>query len=302
MTIKSYLLRILLFSLPFLSYVIIAFYIDPYNIIREEQQLGLIQQKEGIAKKINYPLYKLVAYQKAPSEVLLLGDSRTNAISSAYIESLIHQKTFNMAYGNGTLEEIIQSFWEANLHQSPKQVYIGINFNLYNEANKRDRVSEAISLKNSLIHYLLSTYCLKSTYLILKAQLFNQNIDIEKPPFSREDFWKHQLAVSAKTFYKRFIPPNYYKKELAKIATYCTKNNIKLVFFIPPTHIDLQNKIKEFGLESEAKKFKNDLNNLAKVYDFDYPNEITFNKNNFKDPFHFNDSISKVITQQLFLE
>ena len=106
--------------------------------------------------------------------------------------------------------------------------------------------------------------------------------------------------MSAKTFYQQYIYPKYYKEELTKICNYCAQNHIKLVFFIPPTHTDLQNRIKDFGLEKEAIQFKKDLEALGKVHDFDYPSHLTQQKSNFLDPFHFNDEISKIISDSIF--
>jgi hypothetical protein len=38
----------------------------------------------------------------------------------------------------------------------------------------------------------------------------------------------------------------------------------------------------------------------AKVYDYDYYNSITKNKNNFSDPIHFNDSIGDLIVNEIW--
>ena len=89
--------------------------------------------------------------------------------------------------------------------------------------------------------------------------------------------------------------------ELVNISDYCKKNNINLVFFIPPTHIDLQEQVKYFSLQKEENKFKNDLHNIAKTYDFDYSNKLTVNKNNFSDPFHLNKELFSLILNDLFI-
>ena len=38
----------------------------------------------------------------------------------------------------------------------------------------------------------------------------------------------------------------------------------------------------------------------AKVYDFDYPNSITQNNINFIDPIHYNDSIGKLMVEEIW--
>jgi len=51
---------------------------------------------------------------------------------------------------------------------------------------------------------------------------------------------------------------------------------------------------------ADEKKFKEDLKKLGDVYDFNYPNEITKERNNFSDPFHFRDEVAKTIVEELF--
>jgi len=54
----------------------------------------------------------------------------------------------------------------------------------------------------------------------------------------------------------------------------------------PPTHVEVQSKIAEFGLTAEAEEFNHDLRNLGRVIDRDFPNEFTRDRENFLDPFH----------------
>ncbi len=51
--------------------------------------------------------------------------------------------------------------------------------------------------------------------------------------------------IPHKFFEKTAYPDNYYKN-LCNISDYCGKNNIKLIFWIPPTHMDFQNSLKEY--------------------------------------------------------
>lgn len=50
-----------------------------------------------------------------------------------------------------------------------------------------------------------------------------------------------------------------------------------------------------FNLTNENLRFKNGLKTLGDLYDYDFPSELTENKKNFKDPFHFNQEVSKII-------
>ena len=79
------------------------------------------------------------------------------------------------------------------------------------------------------------------------------------------------------------------------------KNNVEVIFIVVPHHIEFHQKLINSGLENEEKIFKKILSSLyAKVYDFDYFNSITTNKNNFKDPIHYNEIIGKLIVNEIW--
>lgn len=285
---KKFTSTILLFAVPFIFILIIMSYLDPFNIIHEEKDSKMEELKKNISYKINYPLYKLQEYSYHPTEIIILGDSRANKLSQQAFDSINGEQVTNLAYGAGTMEEIVETFWIINEMHKLKKVYIGINFNLYNALNNGNRVKDANRLRNNKVSYLTSKYCIKSSFYILKSLITGGKVDIEKPPFSKEEFWEHQLITSGPSFYQNYKYPSTIKKDLVEMSRYCHDNNIKLVFFIPPTHIDLQDKIKEYHLEKENEQFKKDLISLnMPLYDFDFENIITKNKQNFSDPYHF---------------
>ena len=258
----------------------------------------MIKLKSQISYKLNRPLYKLQKYTEQPTDLILLGDSRTDLLKSSTFEKLTGLKSTNLAYGGGSLLEIIETFWYVAKIHNVKQVYIGINFSLYNENSYRNRVTEAIMLKGSPLSYLTSKYCYESLFLITKSIITSKDVVIGVPNLIKKEFWKVQLD-SAASDYRLYKYPKTYQKSLIEISSYCKANNIKLVFFIPPSHIDLQQKVKEFKLESDEKIFKTFLTNLGTTYDFNYPSDITRNYNNFTDPYHYNDSISEIISKSI---
>lgn len=296
---KCFFLRVLLFLVPILLYIFFVVYIDPYNILFSENNPKLSELESQISYKINYPLYKLKAYSDNPTDIILLGDSRTDKLNTEIFDGLTKMKSTNLAYGGGTLPEIVETFWYATKFHELKVVFIGVNFNLYSEDNNMNRVNEASELLISPLSYLFSRYCFKSTFLIIKSLITNDETNIEKPNLNKAEFWKYQLESSANNFYRAYKYPKRYFTHLLEISNYCDKNNIKLIFFIPPTHVDLQQKVNEFNLVSEENIFKSDLSELGVLYDFDYPNEITKNSDNFTDPFHYNDTIASIVIEEI---
>ena len=88
--------------------------------------------------------------------------------------------------------------------------------------------------------------------------------------------------------------------QLKKIKHYCDNNNINLTFLIMPTHLDYQKRVKDFNLIEEEITFKNDMSNLGRVIDFEFPNIITKNRHSFKDPTHTTAAVSAILVDDIF--
>jgi len=69
---------------------------------------------------------------------------------------------------------------------------------------------------------------------------------------------------------------------------------------IVPHHKEFHNRLVKFNLVDEEENFKNDIKNIGRVIDFDFPNSITNCKSCFSDPMHTTDSIGKIIVREIF--
>ena len=299
---KKFICKLLLFLIPFYLYLILGLIIDPFNVFFEEKNKEIKDIKIKISSKLDYPLFSINKYLKNPTEIILLGDSRTNRLNMNQPKIGNKDRSTNLAYGGGTIPEIVETFWYVTKFNDLKEVYIGINFNLYNKNNNNNRVKNTIDLlESNKFTHLLTGSSLKAITLISKSLIFSNVENIEKPDIDKSEFWKIQINKSEK-FYQKYNYPENYFNELLAISKHCNQNDIKLIFFSPSTHIDLQNRVDYFNLKKEKVKFMNDLSELGTFIDYDFENELTVNKNNFTDPFHFNDSIAKIITNDILSE
>ena len=292
--------KFLIFLIPVVLYILLVIFIDPYNYFTLSKGIVSNEIKRKIAYEISNPLYELIEFEKQPSAYVLLGSSQTGIFTPDVVKEFTGHRFMNMSYGGGTMPEIISTFWELDKYTQLKEVYIGISFMDFNGSQYRNRVPEAIKIKSDFLSYIFSKSVLESTFLILKAVIFNIKVKIGRPDMSADKFWKYQLDVTANRFLATHTYPAGYYESLKKISEYCNKNNIKLVFFIPAGHVEVQKKIPEFNMQAGENKFKEDLKKLGDVYDFNYPNELTKERNNFSDPFHFKDEIARTVIEELF--
>lgn len=297
---KRFLKLLLIFVSPFIPLGLGVAYIDPFNVFSEEENVEMKAIKDEISLKINYPLYALQNFYYNPTNTIVLGDSRAHHLHKENFDSLGNESITNLAYGGGTIQEIVETFWAATEIHALKKVYVGINFNLYNDLNVRNRVNEANALRESYLSYVLSKYAIKSSYYILESLMTGEKVNMEKPPFSKEEFWKYQLKTAGESFFQNYSYPKKYHKQLNEIVAYCKEQNIELVLFIPPTHTDLQSQISINNLDQERIQFKKDLSAFnVRVIDFNFKNRLTENDQNFGDPFHFDDAYEKIIIETL---
>jgi len=290
-------LKSLIFIIPFLILITIEVLIDPFNYFSEEKNKELLEIKENISQKGNPYLYKLIKYDRYPCSTIILGDSRMD-FSPLQFENINKEKVVNLAIGGGTIQDDIEILRYVSGKHDIKKIYWGISMEKYSGTVLRNRAKPSIDIKNSLLFYLLNRYTFSSAMLISKSMIFDKQIDLYKPRSSKDVFWQSQLDLYSRYLKNYSYPENYYR-DLTKIAGYCSEKNIKLVFVISPNHIDLQKKVHEFNLDEEYKRFKLDIESFGDVYDFNYPNIITNNKNNYNDPFHYKDSISKIIVKEI---
>ena len=292
--------RFLIFLLPVALYALVVFIIDPYNYFSISRGIVSDQRKRDISYKISNPLFELTGFEKHPTPYVLLGSSQTGLLTPDVIKEYTGHDFANMSYGGGTLPEIISTFWELTKYTNLKEVYIGISFIDFNGSQYRNRVPEAIKIKANPASYIFSKSALRSSLLIMESIAFNQKMEIGIPELPENEFWNYQLDVTANRFYANHSYPVTYYEGLVKMAAYCRQNNIKLVIFIPPSHVDLQKKVHEFKFEAEEEKFRVDLMKLGDVYDFDFSNELTRERSNFSDPFHVKTMGSREVISTMF--
>jgi hypothetical protein len=273
------------------------FVIDPFNMNRLFD-LGL--EKELISGRANYRLYKMSQYRHNPIPDILLGDSRANALRADLIKDIAKKDCYNFAYGGGTIYEAIDTFWYAAGKCDLRSVYIGVNFNLYNKANHSILTGEARELLENPFAAYASPFMAKVSFYNVFYALFGWNLVSETPALDKEQFWERQLGLATEGFYRKYIYPDDAFAQLRQIGDYCAARGIGLTFIIPPTHVDLQEKIREYRLEAQYAKYKEDLRSIADTIDYDYDNGWTRNKGLFRDPYHFGDEIRRAMVEEIW--
>ena len=283
---KKLFVKLIWFSIPFTMYFIIVSIVDPFSYF-DFNNIVKHKTKEQISIAVEPHLYKMIAFENNPKKNILIGDSRSNRFYETISEH--SDEWSSLDYGGASLNEILSTFeWISKNNYNIDTLIVGINFNLYNKYNKRMWVEETIERKSNFFSYAFSSYTAKALFLILQKITIGNKNAIGEPKLTRAKFWDTIVKQYGERFYNNYGYPDDSYKRLFSMANYCKKNNVELIFWIPPCSNDINNIIDEYGLTSENKRFINDIRVLGKLYDFNNNKSITSVRNNFTDPSQIN--------------
>ena len=285
------------FVTPFLCYFLMILLVDPFNYFRYSTVISQ-EAKRLTAGKFHYALWKSIEYKRSPSEYVLFGDSRMGSLDKILISRLSGDQYFNFSFGGGTVSEMVDAFWFSTELADLKSVYLGIGFINFNSFQNMNRFEESNSILDNKLLYLVNKTVLKSAIYSVYVEKTQQKPDVERPSMDKAQFWDSQLHDVTTAFLRNYRYPQEYLTKLQEIATYCSQNDIKLTFIIPPVHTDLLNRFAEFGLEDEQIRFGFDLRKIAPVIDFAFPNSFTQDRANFGDPYHY--SVAEVLEYEIW--
>lgn len=271
--------------------------IDPFD---RNRVFDLHLPKQTVSSLLNYQMYKILRFNRHPQPVIILGDSRSDALETEYFAELGEPDVFNFSYGGGTLYEAIDTFWYAARRTELREVVLGIPFPAYNETNSLNRFPTAEQVTRNPLAYYLSPLVTKASLMNLLTAITGHQFISETPELPPDEFWQYQLGPGVDRIYRTWRRPSVLRARLEAMVTYCRLHHIKLVVFVPPTHRDLQDLVAEYGLRAEYRQYKTDLAKLGPVVlDYDQPGPLTDDRANFSDPHHFTVSVARRIVSDI---
>jgi hypothetical protein len=288
--------RVLYFIIPFVFICIVNYVVDPFN---NNKMLDLGLDKKKISYKLNYRLFDIIEYRNNKVPNILFGDSRLAAIDINEIKKISGEYYYNFAFGSATLPECFDAFWYAVGLTELKRVYFGVPFNMFSKTNSKNIFRQSMKISSQSVDHYLNLFVFKASIYNLIFKVFSINLASETPNMGKEDFWRLLLSESAQ-LYRSYNWPREYIGEFRKIKEFCNNRKIEMTIIIPPTHRDLQNLINVYHLQKEYAEYKKCLRAIAPVFDYDIHNELTDNKENFRDPYHFNARIMKRLVNEIW--
>lgn len=261
-------------------------------------KLGL--DKENISKPMNFRLNSLAKFNNNPNVNIILGDSRGLSLKEEYFRNAGAHNWCNLSIGGGTLYEEIDLFYFIADKVKLENVVFLIPFNLYNDNQRHNEIPDTINTIQNPLRYYLSAFITRVSLLILYSNITDYDLKIGQPNMTKDEFWEYQLGPSETgNVYSQWAYPKNLIAKLHDVKRICKQRGINMIILIPPTHVDLQRKLKDYGLEKEYIEYKKNISFVAPVIDYDFPNDITNNRDLFNDPYHFIDTLGRSIVLEI---
>lgn len=108
-----------------------------------------------------------------------------------------------------------------------------------------------------------------------------------------------QVSKNAANDWRKFSFSEELWSKIAEIAEWCDQEGIKLFFFVPPTIVEMQHRVTDFGLADVNHAYRARLTQYAPVIDFDFDNSLTRDLAHFNDAYHFNSGVARAIVAEL---
>jgi len=275
----------LLLALPFLLYFGLVVITDPFEHFGIGNAISHAQ-KERVSGRLHYALWKSHQYAKSPTRRVIFGDSRLDKLPIDEIEALTGERYFNFSLGGGTVAEMVSAFWFSDARAQLEEVTFGISFFNFSANENMNRFIEAEAVFDDRLLYFVNRSVARAAGQLVWAEITSARPQLEHPTMGRDEFWDYQLRVGAPRIYGRYVYPEAYEGDLQRILEHCRMRGVRVQFVIPPSHVDLQQKVAEFGLLAEQERFRAFLRRAAPTIDFDNPSELTTDRARFGDPFH----------------
>lgn len=300
MEIRRFLKFGLLFAVPLFVWVLFIVAVDPFDYF-DVSHAFTEQAKIDNAASLNSLVFNMLKEVHNPCANLIIGDSRAGNLPLERIEKNSGQRYFLLSANALKLNESIDLFYFANRELPVKRVVFTINFNEYNEYAYADRVTSVESMIRNPLIYLFDRNVAQAAYYVVRASLTRKKAFSSIPPMGPDKYWDYIVTVRGREHYEKFRHPDELHKRMQEMAAFAKEHNIAVTFIIVPHHAEFQRRVREFGLINEYLRFKHEMSQLGvRVIDYDYVNDITTVKSNFRDPIHYNEKIGNMIADEVF--
>jgi hypothetical protein len=318
---KKFLIRFTVFLFPLFLYCGFIILMDPYNyfhilrVVGNRKKFELFHRDPQMSM-LGTMIWKLSEYNRSRCENIILADSRGNGIYSDSLKRITGKDYYNFSTPGADCGTIINLFWYACERAELKNVYIAVSFHNYGVSWRRDLYAEASEILKNGYPFFINQSLVRQAAKVAEfagkrrkiSWPYTEKTGTQLPPYKesfgnrspdQQNAWDAKVNEQTTTFSLYKYPGDYFLG-LKTIAVYCRRHRINLVFMIFPNYKEVGDLAIKANLKNEMERFKKDIRSLGETYDFDYPNEITGNKDLYYDIVHFNWVVYSMLYREIW--
>lgn len=306
---KKILRNIVLLLLPIVLYYTVFIIFEPNNYF------GLWQKASGTDI-----MASLRAYQSAPQDHIILGDSRTAQLDAEIQRSISGVSYANLSYGGASLEEQLDLLdWARQTNPNLQTVVFSLSFYTLNKGYTHNR--NVIMAVNNPLVYLTNLGYNINMFTNLLDYVTGREIGAAAETMPIEDFTyvEYTIPITGEVVQMRKKVAEHMVNLTAKAANWqlneegltrllqsideCTARGIEFILVLPPAHPDvIEHLVRPYGIEAPMLDVLERLHaSPALVLDYELTNRPDLRDDQFFDGFHL-DTVRGIpaFTQLLF--
>ena len=262
-------------------------------------------------------MYRVREFNKQPSDVIILGDSKMAHFDMDLVESLVGEKVGQLSFGGASFNESMDLL-EYAIEKNPDvhTVYFAASFYTLNESYYKDRMSSIETTATNPFAYMLNfNYNIEMLNEIKWFILGKKNVatphheDWKESDYYFEDGTKRpyrrnlmEYADTIKGVCANYSYDTADVERYIELAKMCKDKGIKLYTVMPPMDDSLKELVVEpLGIHNHILSFIDSVSPYTEVINFEYNETNVFSEDLFYDGFHLDVySGLPLFTQMLF--
>ena len=205
---KTFIYKALLFFLPLYCFFFSMIVIDPFNyfevfhFIPDDVKIKAIREDPETLVR-NVALYKIIAFNKAPSPYVIIGDSRSQWLDKGIMDKNSNQPYFNFGVPGFNYREMAKAFWYCQSKIALEDVIWGCGFHNFTDkwGKGRSIFTEALDIYDNPLFFFTKKTLLQASFRTIKHYWLSKKKGHSAPPtkkfLSNKSFSAPQISSPA---------------------------------------------------------------------------------------------------------
>lgn len=305
---RKFAVKLFIAMFPLILYLGLFIAYEPYNYY------GI---KDDFSGSWATPLARIRAYQRKPSENIILGDSRMNHFDTGLIQDMTGDYYVNLSTGGQGLNLTWEMYQWANEQRMVKKVVVDSSFWQIRDGNNSPSAEQVFYIAEHPLEYPFTLDYVREAWdgmlkeWGIKDSILNDeddSIEVKEAIQKNTKYQEHLVRYAVGNIYpgtENYTIGNEQLDYIINIVQTTKDNGGEVKILIPCVQESIwEYVLTPLNLEPQLMEYKSYLSQYAPLYDMEWQNEVSYRQDIFADGFHFVDreTYNDIYTSILFGE